>query len=303
MSLWQNTKYKNNYHVFYNTKLRFLIFLFLGLFAFVSCERIANSVFSDKDDLEMGASIDKEIRSKPSQFQILNNLALQKYIQSIVNQLTKSPAIRKKQIYTYKVTIIDDDKTINAFCTPGGYIYVYTGLLKFLDNEASLAAVLAHEIAHAEKRHVRQRMLSAMGLQLVLSAILGGQSSVFQEMGLQIAGSLALLSNSRADELEADEWGFLYLQSSPYYQGAMSYFFQKIAKQEKSSKLNKTIESLLSTHPIPEERLRANTERIKKHKVKPPSPSNLLETRYKRELRKQLKRGSTIHGEPIEDRG
>ena len=284
-------------------KLNLLLILLLCLLALNACEQIADAAFSDKDDIEMGATLDKEIRSKPTEFPILVNLELQGYVQSIVKQLIRSPLVKRKKTYSYKVTILNDDKAINAFCTPGGYIYVYTGLLKFLDNEASLAAVLSHEIAHAEKRHVRQRMLSAMGVQLIVSAILGNGSSVFKEMGLQIAGTLALLSNSRGDELEADELGFLYLQSSPYYQGAMSYFFEKIAKEEKRNRMSKAVESLLSTHPIPEERLKANSERIRIAKIQPPIPSNLLETRYKSIIKKHLRAGSTLDGEPIDDRG
>ncbi len=284
-------------------KLNLLLILLLCLLALNACEQIADAAFSDKDDIEMGATLDKEIRSKPTEFPILVNLELQGYVQSIVKQLIRSPLVKRKKTYSYKVTILNDDKAINAFCTPGGYIYVYTGLLKFLDNETSLAAVLSHEIAHAEKRHVRQRMLSAMGVQLIVSAILGNGSSVFKEMGLQIAGTLALLSNSRGDELEADELGFLYLQSSPYYQGAMSYFFEKIAKEEKRNRMSKAVESLLSTHPIPEERLKANSERIRAAKIHPPIPSNLLETRYKSIIKKHLRAGSTLDGEPIDDRG
>ena len=188
------------------------------------CEKMAEIAFSDKDDWELGNSIDLEIRSKREQFRVLENIELQTYIQSIVKQLIRAPQIKKKKLFSYKVTVLDDDGVVNAFCTPGGYIYVYTGLLKFLDDEASLAAVLAHEIAHAEKRHVRQRMLSAMGLQIILSALIGKDSSLVKEMGFQLVGNLALLSNSRAEEMEADELGFLYLKSSPYYQGAMSFF-------------------------------------------------------------------------------
>ena len=235
------------------------------------------------------SAIDLEIRSKREQFRVLENIELQTYIQSIVKQLIRAPQIKKKKLFSYKVTVLDDDGVVNAFCTPGGYIYVYTGLLKFLDDEASLAAVLAHEIAHAEKRHVRQRMLSAMGLQIILSALIGKDSSLVKEMGFQLVGNLALLSNSRAEEMEADELGFLYLKSSPYYQGAMSYFFEKIAKEEKNSSLSKAMESLLSSHPIPEERLQANSKRIRKNKIQPPIPSNLLKTRYQNIMKKNLK--------------
>lgn len=280
-----------------------ILLVILCSISFSSCEKIADVAFSDKDDIEMGASLDKEIRSKPNEFRILENQELESYVQSIVQQLLRSPLVKRKKIYKYKVTILNDDKAINAFCTPGGYIYVYTGLLKFLENEASLAAVLSHEIAHAEKRHVRQRMLSAMGIELIVSAILGNGSSIFQEMGVKFAGMLTLLSNSRADELEADEWGFLYLQSSPYYQGAMSYFFEKISKEEKSTRTSKAIERLLSTHPIPEERLKANSERIRKAKVQPPIPSNLLETRYQNIIQKHLGKGTTHDGDPVDDKG
>lgn len=283
-------------------RISFLILLWI--FSFQSCEKIAEKVFSDTDDLEMGDAIDKEIRSKPNDFRLLENIDLQNYIQSIVKQILKSPNVRKKKVYSYKVALLNDDKIVNAFCIPGGNIYVYTGLLKFLENEASLAAVLSHEIAHAEKRHIRQRMISAMGIQLVVSAFLGNDSSVFKEMGVQLAGSLALQSNSRADELEADEWGFLYLQSSPYYQGAMSYFFEKIIKEEKSSRLTKVVESLLSSHPIPEERLKANSERIHKANINPPTRSNLFESRYKTMMQKYLlQTGSTQDGETIDDKG
>ncbi|HMW03613.1 MAG TPA: M48 family metalloprotease [Leptospiraceae bacterium] len=281
----------------------FLILTFLCSIFLTSCEKLADATFSDKDDIEMGASLDKEIRSKPSEFRILENPELENYVQTIVKQLIRSPLVKRKKVYKYKVTLLNDDKAINAFCTPGGYIYVYTGLLKFLENEASLAAVLSHEIAHAEKRHVRQRMLSALGIELIVSAILGNGSSIFQEMGVKLAGTLALLSNSRADELEADEWGFLYLGNSPYYQGAMSYFFEKISKEEKRSSASKALEKLLSTHPIPEERLKVNSERIRKAKIQPPIPSNLLESRYKKMIRKHLGAGETHDGESIDDKG
>ena len=265
-------------------KQKFFIILFSFLFS--NCEKVANTFFSDKDDVQMGISIDKEIQTS-QEYKILKNQNLENYVQNIVNQLIKSPFIKKKKVYKYKVTLIDDDKTINAFCTPGGFIYVYTGLLKFLDNEASLAAVLSHEIAHAEKRHVRQRMLSAMSIQIILS-ILFKDSTIFQDIAVNLGGTLALLANSRADEMEADEYGFQYLKSTPYYQGAMSYFFDKMVQAQKNTKRSKTLEKILSTHPIPEDRLKANELRISKNKISDPTPSNLLTSRYQSTIQTHL---------------
>jgi beta-barrel assembly-enhancing protease len=260
------------------------ILILLSILIFCNCEKIADTFFSDKDDVALGQSLDLEFRSESSQIKILENPALKSYIQGIVNQILKSNEVKKKKIFPYQVTLVNDDRTINAFCAPGGFIYVYTGLLYFLENEASLAAVLAHEIAHAEKRHVRQRMLSTIGVQIILSAILGGDSSGWKDIAGQLAGNLALLSNSRRDELEADDFGFQYLRSTPYYQGSMSYFFEKILKEEKKGKFSKTFEKFLSTHPLAEDRLKENEKRIQKNKIQKASVNNLFESRYKTKL-------------------
>ncbi len=260
----------------------------LILFLFANCEKIADSLFSDHDDVSMGLSMDKEIRENRRQFKILKNEEIRSYIQNIVKQILRSPQIKRKKLYPYKITILEDDKVVNAFCTPGGFIYVYTGLLKFLENEASLAAVLSHEIAHAEKRHARQRMLSSTGIQLVVMLVVsyfGG--SGFADISGRLAGNLAILTNSRADEMEADEMGFLYMRTTPYYQGAMTYFFEKIEGQKKhSGKLGASVERLLSTHPLPKDRLMRNEKRIAVAKVPPPTPGNLFSDRYIKEVRK-----------------
>lgn len=262
-------------------KFRMIFILTASLF-FIHCEKVANFVFSDKDDVKMGANFDKEIRSNKAQYKVLENEQIRSYVQSIVKELLKSKAISKKKVFPYRVTVLDGDDTVNAFCTPGGYIYVYTGLLKFLENEASLAAVLAHEIAHAERRHARQRMLSQMGVQLIVMAILGSTDNVLLEAGARIAGNLSVLHNSRGDEMEADESAFEYLGATKYYRGGMSFFFDKISRERKGSKFGKKLEGLFSTHPIPEDRLRKNEERIEKADISPPSEKNLFTDRYEK---------------------
>ncbi|MCB1159611.1 MAG: M48 family metalloprotease, partial [Leptospiraceae bacterium] len=265
-----------------------ILILFLGL-QFTNCERTVNLIFSDKDDVKIGASIDKEIRRNKRKYRIFNGWKIRNYVQEITNTLLKSPAIKKKKVYPYRVNILDDDKTINAFCTPGGFIYVYTGLLKILPNEASLAAVLAHEIAHAEKRHARQRMLSSIGISLILSIILQDTSSVLVEMGTRFAGNLALLTNSRFDEMESDKMAFLYLKDSPYYPGAMSFFFDIVRdKKNRGGVVGKAIQGMLSTHPLPDKRLRENAKRIKKAGLKEPEENQLFSKRYQRMLKQYL---------------
>ena len=91
---------------------------------------------------------------------------------------------------------------------------VYTGLLKFIDNEATLAGVLGHEIAHAERRHATQRITKAYGVQILLSIVLGEKPAQIAEITANLFAGLALLTNSRADETEADEYSFGYLKST-----------------------------------------------------------------------------------------
>ena len=69
--------------------------------------------------------------------------------------------------------IIKDDNVQNAFATPGGHIYVFTGLIKFLDNESQLAGVLGHEMAHADRRHTSRQLQNEYGINLLLSVVLG----------------------------------------------------------------------------------------------------------------------------------
>ena len=144
----------------------------------------------------------------------------------MVNQIINSPKVEYRKQFAYKVEIINDDKTVNAFCTPGGYIYVYTGLLKKLDNEAALAGVLGHEIAHAENRHSTQRMTKAYGASILTSIVLGNDAGQLEQLGANLLTGLALLKNSRDDEMEADEDSFYYLESTKWFPGGIKFFFE-----------------------------------------------------------------------------
>ncbi|MGH2568807.1 MAG: M48 family metalloprotease, partial [Bacteroidota bacterium] len=186
-------------------------------------------------------------------------------------------------IYAYQFEVIHDDSTVNAFCTPGGYIYVYTGLLKFLDNEAALAGVLGHEIAHAERRHATRRMTSALGVQILLSIVLGESPTQAAQIAGNLFGGLALLKNSRDDETESDTYSMKYLQSTEYFSGGIRYFFEKVSSGRKGGAFDR----LLSTHPLPQDRIDNVEKLIKQNQISEPSEENLFSTRYQ-EFKKKL---------------
>lgn len=251
--------------------------MIFALFFFYSCEDGKVNIFSVEDDANLGKQLDEEIRSKPGEYPLYNFYEPNLYVQNIVKEIINSPFIKYRSYFPYKVQILKDDKVVNAFCTPGGYIYVYTGLIKFLDNEATLAGVLGHEIAHAERRHGTNRMTKAYGIQVLLSIALGNNPSQVEQIAANLFSGLYLMKNSRDDEYESDEYSFKYLQTTQWYPGAIKFFFEKVKKDESSP----FFEVLLSTHPMPVDRLNAINKMIQDYKVGEPNEMNLQSVRYK----------------------
>jgi beta-barrel assembly-enhancing protease len=250
--------------------------------AAVSCSGGSINLFDISTDAQLGKQMDDQIRANPKEYPIMNNPAVKQYVQGVINEIIKSDQVKYRGTFPYQTEIIQDDKTINAFCTPGGYIYVYTGLMKAVDNEATLAGVLGHEIAHAERRHGTARMTKAYGLQMVLQIALGQSPSQLATIGANLFSGLALLKNSRLDEEDADNYSFKYLQSSRWYPGSIKFFFEKVGGQRGGSSdgIGTTVERLLSTHPLPQDRIDATNKRIEEAKLPPPSELNLRAVPY-----------------------
>lgn len=239
------------------------------------------NLFDISTDAQLGKQMDEQIRQNPKEYPILNNPAVKQYVQGMINELIRSEYVQYRGTFPYQAEIIADDKTINAFCTPGGYIYVYTGLMKAVDNEATLVGVLGHEIAHAERRHGTSRMTKAYGLQMLLSIALGQNPSQLATIGANLFSGLALLKNSRLDEEDADNYSFKYLQTSRWYAGSIKFFFEKVGGQRgQNNGIGTTVERLLSTHPLPQDRIDATNKRIEEAKLPPPTEANLRTVSY-----------------------
>ena len=125
---------------------------------------------------------------------------------------------------------------VNAFALPGGPMFIYTGLLKAVDNEAQLAGVMGHEMAHVILRHGTHEATKASGLQLLvggLGALLGGGSSMggkLAQAGLGLTANSFILKFSRDAETEADAMGSHLMAAAGYDPVQMAKFFQKLAR-------------------------------------------------------------------------
>ncbi len=227
-----------------------------------SCSSGVN-IFTKQDDVQLGKEVSQEINNSPKEYPIYNNPTLKNYInRKIFQQVLASPDIKSKDIYPYQFEIIDNDSVFNAFALPGGYIYIYKGILEYLDSEAALAGVIGHEIAHAELRHATQRMTAQYGVSFLVSLVLGEKPTELEQIASNLFVGLAFLANSRADENQADEYSFKYLRSTRFYPGGVKFFFEHMKDDGLVSSQSDKIATFLSTHPDPIDRISNTNQRL-----------------------------------------
>jgi predicted Zn-dependent protease len=208
------------------------------------------NLFTIQDDMELGKQFSQQIESDTKQFPLLpekGNEEAYRYIRGLTQKLLRTGKVAHANEFAWQVKIIDDDETLNAFAVPGGYLYVYTGLIKFLDTEDQLAGVMGHEIAHAAQRHSTQQMTKIYGLDALRQIATGKSDPGLLE---QIALGLVSLKFSRNHEKEADEYSVIYLCQTDLNAAGAAGFFEKI--QGKGG----TPPEFLSTHPDPGNRVR-----------------------------------------------
>jgi predicted Zn-dependent protease len=156
------------------------------------------------------------------------------------------------ELRDYKWTFnVVDDNTVNAWCMPGGKIVVYTGLLPVTQDEASLAVVLGHEIAHAIAHHGNQRMSEQMAVNGVGMVLFGGPQS--QSIWAQVYGvstTLASLKYSRNHETEADRMGLIFAAMAGYDPEVAITFWERMSASGGAKP-----PQFLSTHPSDEKRI------------------------------------------------
>lgn len=227
--------------------------------------------FTIEDDKNFGAQVETEINNDPTHYHILSRTTHAQtyaYLDNLKQQILNSGQVEHANDFVWKLYIIQDDTTLNAFCTPGGYIYVYTGLIKYLDNASSLAGVIGHEMAHADRRHSTQALTAQYGFSLLVSVISG---TTGQEQLANIVGGLSSLAYSRDHEKEADKYSVIYLCPTQYRADGAADFFQKIIDSGAPQP-----PAFLSTHPSPDNRVN-NIQTEKTTRNCSGTPSNTVE--------------------------
>ena len=162
----------------------------------------------------------------------------------------------------WEFVLFDDPKQPNAFALPGGKVGIYTGILPITKDDAGLATVIGHEVAHAAARHGAERMSQGLAVQVgggILSAALGasGYGGATQDLAMQAYGVGAqlgvMLPYSRTQELEADRIGLLYMARAGFDPREAIAFWQRF--QAYKAKSGGRTPEFLSTHPLDDNRI------------------------------------------------
>ncbi|HYR77926.1 MAG TPA: M48 family metallopeptidase [Pyrinomonadaceae bacterium] len=175
-------------------------------------------------------------------------------ITEYVNRVGQNIVLHSDAKVPFTIKVIDSDE-VNAFALPGGFFYVNKGLILAADNEAELAGVMAHEIAHVCARHAMENeaKMRAMNIGLLAGILLGGPilSNVLYNGGGLLEG-LSVLKFTRAAEAEADRLGVQYMWAAGYDPNAMATMFEKL--EAKNKKKPGTISKMFMDHPAPADR-------------------------------------------------
>ncbi|MEQ9439307.1 MAG: M48 family metallopeptidase [Cyclobacteriaceae bacterium] len=168
--------------------------------------------------------------------------------------------------FKWEFNLIEDDKTVNAWCMPGGKVAFYTGIMPICQNEEGVAVVMSHEIAHAIASHGNERMSQQLALQAgstALSVALQEKPQLTQQIAMSAFGLGSqvgvLLPFSRSHESEADELGLYMMAMAGYNPEAAVPFWQRM-----NSEGGQRPPEFLSTHPAPETRIKQIQQTIPK---------------------------------------
>lgn len=239
-------------------KLRNFIWSFVLIFLITNCDPETGKAnfFSVQDDINLGMQVRDQILSDPQQFPILPESQYSEaynHLRRIRDKILNSGKVVNRDNFAWEVRIVRDDNTLNAFVTPGGYIFVYTGLMKYLDTEDQLAGVMAHEIAHADRRHSTRNLTKQYGFSILLELALGSRAGSLAQVTKDLAGGLAALKFSRGMENEADEFSVEYLSATDYQCNGAAGFFEKIIQESSGNTQQQPV--FLSTHPASDTRV------------------------------------------------
>ena len=233
--------------------------------------------YSIEREMALGKQLSLQVESSAK---LVKDPVIEEYVNRIGQNLVRHSDARVP--FTIKVL---DNEEVNAFALPGGFFYVDSGLILAADNEAELAGVMAHEIAHVAARHATKNMTHAQiwNMASVPLIFIGGPIAFAISEVAGLAVPLGFLKFSRDAEREADLLGLQYDYASGYDPQAFVQFFEKLNVEKKKQSM---IAKAFATHPMNVERIEAAQEEIRKYL--PDRPEYIVDTSEFEQIKTRL---------------
>ena len=234
----------------------------------VGCKRGVGNWYSVEKQIAMGKQYAQEVETTSK---LITDPVVTEYVNRVGQNLVRNSDAE----VPFTIRVLDSDD-VNAFALPGGFFFVDSGLILAADNEAEMAGVMAHEIAHvaachAARENTRGQLMNLASIPLIF---VGGGIGYAGYEAAGLALPLTLLSFSRAFEAEADYLGVEYMYKAGYDPQAFTAFFEKIEALEKHKP--GTIAKAFSTHPQTPDRIGKTQEEV--NTLLPPRPEYKLDT-------------------------
>lgn len=231
--------------------MRKTMFVLLAMVASATTATGGLQLVSVNDEIAIGRKAQQQVRQ---QVPALRDATINRYIDSLGARIVRR-ADGPRYPYSFDVA---NRRDINAFALPGGPIWVHRGLIDAAQNEAQLAGVIAHEVAHVANRHAAEQMTKGtfanVGLGL-LGAFLGnGTGAQIAQMGAGFAANATMMKFSRDHEREADMKALRYMKGAGYDPRAMVEFLQMLRSRQ--GRDPGSVQTFFSSHPAPSERVR-----------------------------------------------
>ncbi|MEM9820176.1 MAG: M48 family metalloprotease [Bacteroidota bacterium] len=210
----------------------------LGLCLLMACSkeddtpiaRINLESFSPEDQSTIGQTLAETVVNDAANFPQLNlanpndQAVLENYLNRLIQTVAITAPVANRNFYNWEITIVHDDEDRNLFATPGGHFFIYTGLLKFLESESELIAILAHEMRYVDQNLLIEGLKSEFGGNTLGDIVLGKQISDINNMALWLRD----VSFSELDVLESDAFAIDVLCPFRYYIGGLKDVVQRV---------------------------------------------------------------------------
>lgn len=230
---------------------------------------VGRLLLPEEEEKRLGDELAAEVRQRE---RIVDDEAVQEWIARVQDRVAAAVPEEDRK-FSFETLVVDDPETVNAFALPGGHLFVYSGLILQAENEAEVAAVLAHEVAHVALDHPAQQLAARLGADTLRAIALGERPGAIAQLASGIAAQGYVAAHSREQEAEADRYGLFYLTGAGYDPNAMVSFFRKLDRLQQSEP--DLVTRFFASHPSPAERIQLLEQTIREHGLRGKATSHV----------------------------